>query len=92
MSKQSDAKERQQYTPKFIPGTCGNCSRFSCDIALPSWMQRQNVVAESEGKAPRWDIKYYGQEGNKRCTFGGFAVKEAGSCNEWSGIDKSAQA
>lgn len=87
MSKQSEAKERQQYTPKFIAGVCGNCAHFACDIALPDWMARQNI--ERPGQ---WDIASYGQEGNKRCTLGGFAVKKGGSCNEWVGVDKPAEA
>lgn len=84
MSKQSEAKERQQYTPKFIAGTCGNCFHFACEIALPAWMARQNYVAMGEGKVLPWNIKEYGQEGNRRCTLGGFAVKKAGSCTEWA--------
>jgi len=84
VSKQSEAKERQQYTPKLIPNTCGNCAHFACDIALPDWMERQNSV-----KPGRWDIADYGQEGNKRCTLGGFAVKKAGSCAEWAGAQEA---
>ena len=90
MSKQSDAKERQQYTPKFIPNVCGNCAHFAFDIQLPDWMRRQNESGEREGKGKsRWDIAEYGQERNKRCTLGGFAVKKTGSCAEWAGVDRA---
>jgi hypothetical protein len=72
MSKQSDAKERQMYTPKFVPMTCSNCAHMKCDMELPAWMGKQPGV---------WDDKYK-LEKNHRCGLGGFAVKKMGSCNE----------
>lgn len=32
MSKQSEAKERQEYTPKFIPSVCSNCAHFRSEF------------------------------------------------------------
>ena len=31
MSKQSEAKIRQDYTPKLIPQVCSNCASYKCD-------------------------------------------------------------
>lgn len=32
MSKQSEAKQRQHYTPKLIPSVCCNCVHFRKDV------------------------------------------------------------
>lgn len=66
MSKQSEAKERQGYVPKFNPATCSNCAHFTSKVVV-----RKGVFG---GK--------YHDESNKRCGKGGFAVKKLGTCNE----------
>lgn len=32
MSKQSEAKERQQYVPKYEPAVCMNCVHYSSNV------------------------------------------------------------
>lgn len=72
MSKQSEAKEKQGYTPKAIPQTCQNCSQFLFDR-----VQTQQPTAHNP--AGYWEDK------NQRCGIGGFAVKKMGTCNEFTG-------
>jgi len=73
MSKKSqEAIERQQYTPKFIAGVCGNCAYMKVDLELPAWMKKQPGVWGDE----------FRQEKNHRCAIGGFSVKKLGSCAE----------
>ena len=73
MSKTKQAMERQQYTPKLIPGTCGNCAHLVFKMELQTWML----------SAPAGT---YGDEHKvmkqMRCCIGGFAVKKLGSCAE----------
>ena len=74
MSKQSDAKERQMYTPKFVPMTCSNCAHV-----VPVMGQRLvyvNPYRSIEG------TRMADVEVGQRCGLGGFAVKKMGSCNE----------
>ena len=66
MSKQSEAKERQNYDPKPIHKICSNCSAFT------------SVVVDVKG----WGNTVYAEEKNMRCGIGGFAVKKGGTCNE----------
>ena len=73
-----DAIDRQHYTPKFVPGVCGNCVHMRCDLELPAWMKRQSRV---------WDDKYK-QEKNHRCNIGHFPVKKNGSCAEHAFLDQ----
>ena len=74
MSKQTEAKERQAYTPKAIPQTCGNCAHFTAD--------RVNRNAAYMGQA---GVTAYWEDTNMRCGIGGFAVKKMGTCNEFAG-------
>jgi len=69
MSKQSEAKERQGYTPKAIPirQTCANCVNYKSDIT-----EKAGIFGG-----------VYRKESNRRCTLGGFAVKKSGTCLEW---------
>lgn len=69
MSKQSEAKERQQYVPKYEPAVCMNCAHYSSDV-----VERNAVFGGT-----------YKDESNKRCGLGGFAVKKMGTCIEWTG-------
>lgn len=69
MSKQSEAKEKQGYTPKAVPRTCQNCSSFAFDMVQTK-------------KATEWREAYF-EDKNLRCEIGGFAVKKMGTCNEF---------
>lgn len=80
MSKPSEAKTAQGYVDKPVPHTCGACKNFAFDIQLPAWMAQRN--AETPDR-PRWHIRDYGQENNKRCVLGGFAVKKTATCTLW---------
>lgn len=71
MSKQSEAKDRQQYTPKLIPNVCGNCAHYKSSTTT-----RQGIFGGT-----------YTDEANKHCGIGGFAVKKMGSCAEWCGTE-----
>ncbi len=77
MSKQSEAKERQQYTPKLIPGVCGNCEHMTCEKRLPDWMADEN-----KARPGRYTVEQHGLIKDLRCGIGGFAVKKMGSCSE----------
>ena len=68
MSKQSDAKERQQYVDKVDPRVCGNCIHFTSEQVCT------NAEFVSE-----WNKPYF-QEKNMRCLIGGFKVKKLGTC------------
>lgn len=70
MSKQSESKEKQFYTPKLVPSVCSNCFYF-----------RSNTVTM---KGVFGDT--YKRAKNLRCDLGGFAVRRMGSCSEWKGI------
>lgn len=72
MSKQSEAKERQQYVAKAIPQTCQHCAYFKSDRV-------QTVEPSVFHPDGFWEIK------NQRCGKGGFAVKKMGTCLEWAG-------
>lgn len=78
MTKTELAKQKQEYTPKFIPGTCGNCAHRVYEMNFPAWMKKPGIQ--------HWDEKYK-VETNQRCGIGGFAVKKLGSCAEWAGIN-----
>lgn len=75
MSKQSEAKERQEYTPKLIPGICSNCEHMVCKRELPKWVQAIN----GDG---RYTLAEYGVDKEFRCGIGGFSIKKQGSCAE----------
>lgn len=69
MSKQSEAKERQGYTPKPIPHVCGTCGNITSDLVeMTGYMGKPNGFVV---------------EKNIRCGIGGFAVKKMATCDEW---------
>lgn len=70
MSKQSDAKQQQGYTPKAIPQTCMNCKHFMFDTV--------QTVAPTEWRPDGWH-----EDKNLRCLLGGFAVKKMATCNKF---------
>jgi hypothetical protein len=69
--KHKAAIERQQYTPKLIAGTCGNCAHRVVTLVLPAWMRGD----------PKYAPETHGVE-NSACRIGGFPVKKSGSCAE----------
>lgn len=83
MSKQSDAKAAQGYQDKPTPHICMHCTHFATDIALPNWAEKRNKESAATGNEPRYLLSEYGKEKNKRCTFGGFVVKKAATCDEF---------
>ena len=89
MSKQSEAKERQQYTAKLIPGTCSNCEHFQFDRALPEWMEQHNKDRAHVQHFVPYTVDKHGLVKNMRCGIGGFAVKKLGSCTEHAFVDSS---
>lgn len=74
MSAQSNAREKQGYTAKAIPMTCGNCAHFLSE--------RVNKNAAFMGQS---GVSEYWENINMRCGIGGFAVKKMGTCNEFAG-------
>ncbi len=68
MSKQSDAKEAQQYNEKPIPHVCSNCLNY------------RSVVTTNKGIFGG----SYQTEKNRRCAIGGFAVKKTASCDAFN--------
>lgn len=85
MSKQSEAKKKQEYDDKPKPNLCGNCPSLKFDMQLPKWMQERNDgVANGTTAFPRtpWGDEHKVQK-NLRCGKGGFAIKKAGTCAEW---------
>ena len=66
MSKQSEAKKVQNYTPKASPAYCSNC---------------QHYASEKEIKQSTWSGDKWEQEKNIRCGIGGFAIKKQGVCD-----------
>ena len=53
MSKQSEAKLKQGYTPKATPKTCVNCKHFTMDSETQSnqWGQAWKVAAGADSLA-----------------------------------------
>jgi hypothetical protein len=69
MSKQSEAKESQNYRKK--PMCCQHCTHFSSEFRdrRPEWaISKSYVITE---------------EKNIRCTLGGFAVQKMASCDKF---------
>jgi len=101
MSKQSEAKEKQRYSPNPILAICDNCHHMTSEMLLPAWMVKAN--AESQAKidemkaigteARLYRVTFYGdeekREKNLRCDLGGFAVKKMGSCVDFANKEVS---
>jgi hypothetical protein len=81
MSKQSEAKERQLYTPKFVPGTCGNC--VYCEPVMGERLTYIDPLHWSKG------THMQSVQTGQKCGLGGFAVKKHGSCTEHVRVDDS---
>jgi len=67
MSKQSEARVSQGY--RETSRNCGNCAHRALDMVLP------------DCGATFYSIERYGVEKNKRCSIGGFAIKNKATCN-----------
>lgn len=67
MSKQSDAKDAQNYRRE--PMCCKNCEYFSSDLIdrKPKWATKYVITEEK----------------NIRCMIGGFKVQKMGSCDNF---------
>lgn len=72
MRKQSEAKERQEYTPRLVAGTCGNCA--------DSREVMSNVLRYIDPLRPFDGTHYVMEATSLKCGVGGFAVKKMGSC------------
>lgn len=80
MSKQSEAKEKQQYCAKPVTKTCANCNHLE-----QNFFHYDEKYVRVEGKNP--DTEKYARptySDNLRCKIGGFAVKKMATCNEFS--------
>lgn len=66
MSKQSEAKERQMYSPNITPMVCSNCQHYK---------SKMTAVKGVFGGT-------YTEESDKRCGLGGFLVRKMGGCKE----------
>lgn len=66
MSKQSEAKKRQNYNPKPEYNICSNCIQFESDMV---------EIKDTFGSRPYYDEK------NKKCTLGDFVVKKTATCS-----------
>lgn len=66
MSKQSEAKQAQNYMPKASPNYCSNCQFYRSD---------------KEVKMNNWSKTEWIDEKNMRCGIGGFAIKKQGVCD-----------
>ena len=77
MSKQSEAKEKQNYCAKPVPQTCANCKHLT-----QNFFHYDEKYVRIEGKNPSTE-KYARStySDNLRCGIGGFAVKKTATCD-----------
>lgn len=83
MSKQSDAKEKQNYQEKPVVAKCSNCRHLLQDLHH----FRSGVRIEGENPDTRLYQTGYGgptYSDNLRCGIGGFAVKKTATCDRIS--------
>ena len=77
MSKQSVAKEKQNYCAKPVPQTCANCKHLT-----QNFFHYDEKYFRIEGKNP--DTSKYARQSysdNLRCGIGEFAVKKTATCD-----------
>jgi len=77
MSKQSVAKEKQNYCAKPVPQTCANCKHLT-----QNFYHYTANGTRIEGKNP--DTEKYARptySDNLRCGIGEFAVKKTATCD-----------
>ncbi len=67
MSRQSEAKKRQNYNPKPDYNICSNCIHFASYI-----IKKENT----------YGTQVYYDEKNKTCTLGDFVVGKTATCSE----------
>lgn len=79
MSKQSEAKEKQNYRAKPVPQTCANCKHL-----MQQFYHYTDSGNRVEGKNPD-DSKYARPtySDNLRCGIGTFAVKKTAACDSF---------
>jgi len=82
MSKQSEAKIKQDYVAKAIPQTCQHCAFLNSKLELPRWMREHN---NGHRQSPQYNVAEHGIMTDLRCEIGGFAVKKMGTCIEYAG-------
>lgn len=66
MSKQSEAKEQQNYRLK--PNCCSNCEYYKCDIVGRKYQALDQLYT--------WNV-----EKNKHCLLGDFVTKKSAVCD-----------
>jgi hypothetical protein len=78
MSKQSVAKEKQNYCAKPVPLQCSNCEHMKQDF-----FHYDGSYNRIEGK--NQDVSKYAKtySDNLRCGIGGFAVKKTATCDSY---------
>ena len=77
MSKQSVAKEKQNYCAKPVPQTCANCKHLTQNFYHYS---RNGTRVEGKNlDTETYDPPNYSD--NLRCGIGGFAVKKMATCD-----------
>jgi hypothetical protein len=81
MSKQSEAKKKQDYVPKAIPQTCGNCGNLEQTPYYYSVETNDRIEGLNPDES-KYALTYYD---NLRCGIGGFAVRKMGTCNGFVG-------
>ena len=72
MSKQSDAKSRQGYTPKVVPATCGNCR--NCEAVMGERLMYVDPYRSEAGTHMAMTPT------SQRCRVGDFTVHRMGWC------------
>lgn len=73
-SRQAEAKERQQYTEKLIPGVCGNCAHCKPVMGERLAYIDPNCRIKGTHMTPT--------QISQKCGIGGFSVRKLGSCAE----------
>lgn len=76
MSKQSKAKEDQNYVQKAIPQTCNVCG--SCVPVMGEVLRYKAPDSCTMG-----ETHLVSEQVSQKCGIGGFAVKKMGTCRWW---------
>ena len=88
MSKQSDAKKAQKYSPKPESRTCSNCRHLTYDMEFPAWVVEANERSVKFGEMPLYSSEEQKVQKNIRCAIGDFAVKKLATCKEFERAKK----
>lgn len=79
MSKQQEAKQRQDYVAKAIPQTCSVC--IHCAPVMGDVLRYKDRTNFTTG-----GTHMVVEQVSQKCGIGGFAVKKMGSCSLWAGV------